>query len=76
MSVCLTKRQGLRLLDWHGGQKSALYAVGSNAFAGRCVSKDLARLAASELRMAAFGQTRRNQRSAASLVRMLERKGR
>jgi hypothetical protein len=74
MSVCLTRNQGLRLLDWHGGQGSALYAVGSSAFAGRCVPASTARRAARELRLAMYGTPARAQRSAAALIRVLERK--
>lgn len=46
------KALGLELLDWHNGQSSALYAVGSSLFAGRPVSSlstDLFRRAISEL---------------------------
>ncbi len=32
--VVLTKHQALKLLDWHGGQGSALYALGSSSYAG------------------------------------------
>lgn len=74
MSVCLTRKQGLRLLDWHGGQGSALYAVGSSAFSGRCVSTDTARRATRELRIAMYGQPARARKQAQSLVRLLERK--
>lgn len=41
---------GLKLLDYHGGQGTALYAVGSSWFAGRAVPIDLVEDAAAELR--------------------------
>jgi len=41
---------GLKLLDYHGGQGTALYAVGSSWFAGRPVPVELVESAAAELR--------------------------
>ena len=40
----------LRLLDWHGGQGSMLYAAGSTGFAGHCVPKRVLFDASMELR--------------------------
>ena len=47
--VRLSKREGLKLLEYHGGQGSALYAAGSSAWAGRCFSAKIAVDAAREL---------------------------
>lgn len=55
----------LRVLEWHGGQGTPLYAVGSSWFAGRDVSRDLVEQAASELR-------RTRKRAAISLAKELE----
>jgi len=47
--VKLTKAQALRLLDWHGGGGSAVYALGSSSFGGYAVSLSIARKAIKEL---------------------------
>lgn len=48
--VRLSRRLGLKLLEWHSGQTSPVYAVGSSAYAGQCVDSNLVRLAMYELR--------------------------
>lgn len=48
-----TQAFGLALLDWHGGQSSALYAVGSTLYSGKPVhvlSQEVVEGAVSELR--------------------------
>lgn len=45
----IPKRLALKLLEWHGGQGSALYAVGSSGYVGRPVSVELIVKAANEL---------------------------
>lgn len=50
-SVRLSIGLARRILDWHGGQGTNLYAVGSGAYAGQCVRKSEIRKAASELRL-------------------------
>lgn len=50
-SVRIPKRLGLKLLKWHVGMADPVYAVGSSAFAGRCVSENLLRSAAFSLRL-------------------------
>ncbi len=46
----LSKSEALKLLDWHGGQWSGAYALGSSSFAGRCVPVKYAERALDELR--------------------------
>ena len=48
-SVKLTKMQASRLLDWHGGQGSAVYALGSSSHSGHGVPIAVARAAIMEL---------------------------
>lgn len=82
-STRIGKRLGLRVLDWHGGQSKPTYAVGSNGFADRCVSRDLVRRAASELnatliaiRKGIAGRyTARDERSLERIVDALRRRG-
>ncbi len=50
-SMKISRAFSLKLLDWHGGQGSALYAAGSTGFAGRCVPKTVLRSAARELEL-------------------------
>ena len=45
----------LALMDWHGGQASALYAVASSWYAGNSVDVDLVEFAADELETASEG---------------------
>jgi hypothetical protein len=52
-SVRISKSLALKLLDWHGGQGSNLYAVGSTGFAGRCIPKAHLLAAARELELEA-----------------------
>ncbi len=47
--VKLTKAQALRLLDWHGGQGSAVYSLGSSSYGGHYVPIAVARKAVAEL---------------------------
>lgn len=45
-----SKRLGLRVLDWHGGQFTPTYAVGSSFYAGHSVPEDTLKSAIAELR--------------------------
>ncbi|KKK66117.1 hypothetical protein LCGC14_2967320 [marine sediment metagenome] len=47
--VKLTKAQALKLLDWHGGGGSAVYALGSSSFSGNTVPLSVASDAIKEL---------------------------
>lgn len=49
-SVRISRALALKVLDWHGGQSTPTYAVGSSGFAGRCIPKPLLRRASWELR--------------------------
>lgn len=51
----LSKSEALKLLDWHGGQGTGAYALGSSSFAGRCVPVKYAEWALDELRDALRG---------------------
>ena len=61
-----TRELALKLMEWHGGQGTALYAVASSWYAGKAVRADLVEQAAGELR-------RTKQRAALSLASRLER---
>lgn len=82
-STRIGRRLALRVLDWHGGQEKPTYAVGSNGFADRCVTKDLVRRAASELNVILIAMrqgiagryTAREERSLSRLVGALQRRG-
>lgn len=45
-----SKRLGLRVLDWHVGQFTPTYAVGSSFYAGNTVPEDTVKSAIRELR--------------------------
>lgn len=65
----------LELMDWHGGQGSAAYAVGSSWHAGKKVDTDLVREAADELRSVVRQAKKRKQpapRGAIKLAKRLE----
>lgn len=47
--IKLTKAQALRLLDWHGGQGSAVYSLGSSSYGSHYVTVAVARKAVAEL---------------------------
>ena len=49
IGVKLTKTQALRLLDWHGGQWSAVYSLGSSSLGGHYVPVSVAKKAVAEL---------------------------
>lgn len=49
-TVRIGKRLGGRVLEWHGGMTHPSYAVGSSAYAGRCVPKTLVRLTIQEFK--------------------------
>ena len=50
--VKLPRAQALRLLDWHGGEETAVYALGSSSFAGHKVPMFVAENALRELKAA------------------------
>jgi hypothetical protein len=77
------KRAGLKLMEWHGGQGSGLYALGSSWFSGKSVPADVLRSAWSELvrlnRQATVdpksgGWSAKDVRELGSLVRLLNKK--
>ncbi len=41
MTIRLTKELGLELCQWHSSMNDPIYAVGSSAIAGKCVSREL-----------------------------------
>lgn len=45
-----SKRLGLRVLDWHGGQFTPTYAAGSSFYAGHSVPEETVKSAIHELR--------------------------
>lgn len=71
MSRCikLTKRQALKLLDWHGGQGTSAYALGSSSFAGRCSTVETARDVMDDLRtIRSSERSARNRRQLTYLI--------
>lgn len=69
--VRIAKRVALRLLDWHPGQGSPEYAVGSSGYAGRCVPLHLVEEAQARLSRVASRSTGEDRRILARLVRAL-----
>jgi hypothetical protein len=65
--VLLTKAQALRLLDWHGGQGTATYALGSSSFAGHGVDIGTAEAVLSDLSSLASDGRHVSAREQASL---------
>lgn len=59
------REMALRLMEWHGGQGTALYAVASSWYAGRAVRSDLVEEASTEL-------SRTKDRKAIALARKLD----
>ncbi len=51
----VTRRQAMRLYDWHGGQGTGVYALASNSDTGRCVPLDVGQRALKELVLAQWG---------------------
>ena len=81
-SIRIGKGLALRVLNWHGGQSTAAYAVGSTGYAGRCVPRTLVRRAALELdptltamrRGTAGKYTKRDERHLTGVVAALLRR--
>lgn len=67
----IAKREALMLMDWHGGQGSPLYSVGSRAYAGHPVDEATLERAIGELQASQAWQQANRKRLGAQYDRRL-----